>query len=1200
MKLEHRLMDGLGRFVIRYRKVIPIVGVVAVVLSLAAANQIVVKTQIKDLLPEDNPMIASWDAIMDEFDGGESIFVMVTGADKDVMADGARLFAEEFESRPEAMQYVTAINLETDTDFVRNWGLLLQESDDLERTLTMLEETNLLPLIRSLNDNFETTYSSDTAEEELSNTKQENDTVVLYQQMETFFTALTEHLENPEAMPADQRGRELAELFLLGDSFSYAWDNSMLVFTIVPGISSMDFAELVALMDNVREVQAIVEAQVPGVTVQVTGNIPIQADEQLAMGFDMLVPALVALLLILVVFLFSFDQIRSIVMTLIVLVMGIIFNYGFVGVTIREINMMTSFMSTLLIGLGIDYGIQIVTTFNAMRKLGHDPNKSIMLTFRKAGMGTLLAAFTTAVAFIVMTLTGSKAFAQFGVTAASGIVLCFLAMVTILPSLLLLFGRKQADKEARLPKIDYSFLGSFAEWAGKHRLGVLVVGAVMSGALAFAALGMRVEYNFMNLEPQDMPSIVAYNDLSERLGITPSQTMVIADSIEQAHELTDRLEEEPLIADVRSIAYLIPRRSDARERLEIVTRSRDAVGRTTELDYGGATLEDLLYEIQRVEWNLIEIADLSVAGLGEDNRILRKRNAMVREIFGAEVGEAGDEVFQTLITLIESDPQRYGALLSELDTAFAAETSAIARDMVAVDRPIGIGDLPENYRDGFLSGTGERNLVTAFPAEGMYESLPLMERFTEDMQQIDDRMTGSVQLGLEWTRESFRSSIRAGIFILIVVVAALLIEFRSIRWAAAAAFPLVFGMVWMLGLYPALGMKINPINLAMVPLVIGMAVDFGIHLVHRYREERDLRVTYSYTGKAVLLSAFTTMIGFGSLALVGEFKSLSLIGAILFLGIASAFVVSLVFLPAVLAERPRANRTRADLEVGGGRGNNGRRGRQTADTGAARIGNRTVGGVRCSVERLVAGPGAVLALAIVVLAVAAGTAGAQDATEIMRRVSDEQDADTAAMRISMHIYDSLESDESRDLFIESYGRGDTENYMEFVAPRSIAGLRVQDLDGEIRVFFPSTGRVRRIASGQKSGSVGGVGGDFSYEDMGGGELLDDYTFSMVDETPAAWVIRGIPTDPDSSYNHLIYTIDRERLVATRIEYFTEDHGREKTLTAETFQTIQGRLIATELTMMNHRRHRRTQLVIHQAAFDVPMDDRFFNPNRFYR
>jgi len=719
MKIEHKLMDGLGSLIVRYYKLIPVLGAVLIVLSLVSASQIRMKTQIKDLLPEDNPMIASYDEISEEFDGGESIFFVVKGPDKEAMAAGARAFVRELEERPEAMQYVTAINLEVDADFVKDWGLLLQEREDLERTLPMLRETNLLPLIRGLNDNFEATYSSDSAEEELSNTKQENETVALYQQMEAFFTRLQSYLESPVQESLNEQGRTLAELFLIGDRLNYAWDNSMLVFTVQPNISSVDFDELTQLMEEVREAKRVVEARMPGVVIDYTGNIPIQADEQLAMGLDLLVPALVALVVILVLFVFSFEQIRSIVMTLLALLIGIIFNYGLVGATFREINMMTSFMSTLLIGLGIDYGIQILTTFNAMRSIGHEPENAIKLTFRKAGMGTMLAAFTTAIAFVVMALTGSKAFSQFGLTAATGIVLCFLSMVTILPSLLLLFGKKDMGK-VRLPKIDYGFLGDGARWIGNHRGAVFTGGLIVTALLGWAAFGMRVEYNFMNLEPQEMPSVVTYNEMTEELGLTPSQSMVIADSVEEAHELTEKLEEEPLVADVTSVAYFIPREADVQGRLETIREARDEVGLTSSIEYRGAELEELLYEIQRVEWNLIEIADLSVAGLGEENKILRKRNAMIREIFGAEVGQPGDEVIQNVITLIESDPELYGRRLDALDARFAPAVSAIARRMVAVDRRVTVDDLPRNYRDAFFSGNGERNLVTAYPVDGMF------------------------------------------------------------------------------------------------------------------------------------------------------------------------------------------------------------------------------------------------------------------------------------------------------------------------------------------------------------------------------------------------------------------------------------------------------------------------------------------------
>ncbi|MBN2552401.1 MAG: MMPL family transporter, partial [Spirochaetales bacterium] len=91
-----------------------------------------------------------------------------------------------------------------------------------------------------------------------------------------------------------------------------------------------------------------------------------------------------------------------------------------------------------------------------------------------------------------------------------------------------------------------------------------------------------------------------------------------------------------------------------------------------------------------------------------------------------------------------------------------------------------------------------------------------------------------------------------------------------------------------------------------IPLVIGMGIDFGIHLAHRYRVERDIGTVYRYTGKGVLLSALTTMIGFGSLGLIGSFGSISSMGIILFVGLAACLAAALVVMPALLRLEGRA------------------------------------------------------------------------------------------------------------------------------------------------------------------------------------------------------------------------------------------------------------------------------------------------------
>ena len=130
---------------------------------------------------------------------------------------------------------------------------------------------------------------------------------------------------------------------------------------------------------------------------------------------------------------------------------------------------------------------------------------------------------------------------------------------------------------------------------------------------------------------------------------------------------TDQLEEEYMVADISSISDFIPTPQEQQARLAQIRRIREMPQRYRELEYTAADVERLSDEIQRLEWNIIEIGDLSVAGLGEENKILATRNRMIREIFGAEVGRPGEELFQSLITVLLSDPERMALRLTRID-----------------------------------------------------------------------------------------------------------------------------------------------------------------------------------------------------------------------------------------------------------------------------------------------------------------------------------------------------------------------------------------------------------------------------------------------------------------------------------------------------------------------------------------------------
>jgi predicted RND superfamily exporter protein len=220
--------------------------------------------------------------------------------------------------------------------------------------------------------------------------------------------------------------------------------------------------------------------------------------------------------------------------------------------------------------------------------------------------------------------------------------------------------------------------------------------------------------------------------------------------------------------------------------------------------------------------------------------------------------------------------------------------------MAAVKRPMTVADLPEEITKGMLDESGQKNLIMIYPKPGIFETQQAMVRFNDELAQVSPRITGSTQISVTWLEEVMTASRRSAIYIFAAVLLFLLLSFRSVRYTLYAAVPLLIGMIWMLGIYPLLGLKINMVNIAVIPLVIGMGIDFGIHLAHRYRLEHDIDTVYRYTGKGVFLSAATTMIGFGSLGLIGNFPSVSSMGSILFFGIASCLATALIVLPALL------------------------------------------------------------------------------------------------------------------------------------------------------------------------------------------------------------------------------------------------------------------------------------------------------------
>jgi uncharacterized membrane protein YdfJ with MMPL/SSD domain len=234
--------------------------------------------------------------------------------------------------------------------------------------------------------------------------------------------------------------------------------------------------------------------------------------------------------------------------------------------------------------------------------------------------------------------------------------------------------------------------------------------------------------------------------------------------------------------------------------------------------------------------------------------------------------------------------------LRKLDTVGAVRSST---DLAVLDhfaRPIPAER--EAFRAGF-EGRGGRLAVYAYPNGNVWD--PAFEaRFLGQMRAVDPQVTGMPVLGrfmIDLSQRALRITALASALLVVLLV---VIDLRSPRWSLLAMVPTVLGLAATLGAMRLLGIPFNPLNVMALPVVLGAAVDAGVHLVHRFRQEDgDLFRTLAGTGRAVLLCELTTIVGFATLAFTTH-RGLASFGITLTLGITFALVFSLFVLPPLL------------------------------------------------------------------------------------------------------------------------------------------------------------------------------------------------------------------------------------------------------------------------------------------------------------
>jgi predicted RND superfamily exporter protein len=232
------------------------------------------------------------------------------------------------------------------------------------------------------------------------------------------------------------------------------------------------------------------------------------------------------------------------------------------------------------------------------------------------------------------------------------------------------------------------------------------------------------------------------------------------------------------------------------------------------------------------------------------------------------------------------------ALFNDIRQTFDALKNQDNGDRLRAD------DLPPALRHRFVSKSGQLYLLQVYPKEDVWQR-DKQEEFVRQLRTIDPNATGTPVQLYEYTTLLKDSYVQAAWYSLGAIAFLVFIHFRSLMCVILSLLPVGIGMIWMVGFMGWFDIPFNPANIMTLPLVIGIGVTSGIHILNRFAEEQTPSILTKSTGKAVLVSALNTIVGFGSLVLA-KHQGIASLGYVMAVGTATCMIAALTFLPAIL------------------------------------------------------------------------------------------------------------------------------------------------------------------------------------------------------------------------------------------------------------------------------------------------------------
>lgn len=607
-----------------------------------------------------------------------------------------------------------------------------------------------------------------------------------------------------------------------------------------------------------EQIDALSEKYNGRVEAFVTGDPALRVEELEAVTTGIGMSMALSLILVSLLLLLCYRSAAMVVLTLSGLIITLVLTSAFAAAFMGELNLVSVAFTVLLIGLGLDFAIHLLLHVQERRDDGQDNAAALTGALHEVGPAMALAAPTTALAFLSFVPTKFDGIAQLGMISAAGVLIALMVSVTFLPAAL---SRLPAAKIKKRSGRIRAVFHSLSKVAGPVAFVTILIGI-------FALLLMpqvRFDADQLALRNPKAPSVIGFNMLFDDAATVPYRLTRLVDSETAARKTSDQAAALPLVASTRSLPDFVPEDQD--EKLELI-------------DFAAGTLVFAL-----------AATPASIDGPPTAQGIAALRGRL-KEAYtdgpgarlAALIGELQAANSPDAIERLERNIFRYWPQLVDRLTA------QMNADYIDVDA------LPASLRERYLSTDGVWR-VDILPNEDLRDSIAL-DAFVADVEKLFPDLTGGALQSKKAGEIISNAMLQATLIAFAVIAVFLWLLVRRILTVLLVLFPLLLAAILTAATGVLLDAPFNYANVIVLPLLIGIGVDSGLHLVMRHDQVTAGEGVYgTSTPRAVLFAALTTVASFGSLML-SPHRGTASMGELLTIAIAITLICTLVVLPA--------------------------------------------------------------------------------------------------------------------------------------------------------------------------------------------------------------------------------------------------------------------------------------------------------------